>query len=131
MQKKATKLIIIRNKKYLFQLRDKTKKISSPNKWGFFGGEVHFRETPEDCAKRELYEEIKLKCYILKKYFEVVNKKSNYLHFFFKVKAVGRVKKSNLTEGQDVKWFSEEEIKKKKIAWEGKIFFKLLKKNEF
>ena len=131
MQKKATKLIIIRNNKYLFQLRDKKKKIFSPNKWGFFGGKVQYGETPEACAKRELYEEIKLKYYILKKYFEVINKKSNYLHFFFKVKAVGRVKKSNLTEGQDVKWFSEEEIKKKNIAWEVKKFFRLLKKNEF
>ena len=54
MQKKATKLIIIRNNKYLFQLRDKKKKIFSPNKWGFFGGKVQYGETPEACAKREL-----------------------------------------------------------------------------
>ena len=35
-----------------------------------------------------------------------------------------------MTEGQDVKWFSEEEIKKN-IAWEVKKFFRLLKKMNF
>ena len=67
LKNKAVKLIITKNKKYLFQLRDKNKKIYSPNRWGFFGGKVRKGERPENCAKRELYEEIKVKCSITKK----------------------------------------------------------------
>lgn len=125
MINKATKIIVVKNNKYLFQLRDNKKKISSPNKWGFFGGKVEKNETPEECAKRELFEEIKVKCKISYKYFEVVNKKTNFLHFFFRVIIFGKVKKINLTEGQDLGWYSEKEIKKKNIAWEVKKFFKL------
>lgn len=125
MINKATKIIIVKNNKYLFQLRDNKKNISSPNKWGFFGGKVEKNETPEACAKRELFEEIKVKCKISYKYFEAVNKKTNFLHFFFRVIIFGKVKKINLTEGQNLGWYSEKEIKKKNIAWEVKKFFKL------
>lgn len=126
LKNKAVKLIITKNKKYLFQLRDKNKKIYSPNRWGFFGGKVRKGERPENCAKRELYEEIKVKCSITKKYFEVINNKTKYLHYFFKVKTVGKFRKKNLTEGQDFKWFTKEQILKKKNAWEVKKFFNLV-----
>ena len=44
--------------KVLMQLRDLKSGISFPGQWGFFGGSITEGETPDDCAKRELFEEI-------------------------------------------------------------------------
>ena len=62
MLNKATKAIIRDKKnKYLFQLRDNLKEISSPNKWGFFGGKVKKGERPSDSMIRELKEELNIR----------------------------------------------------------------------
>ena len=41
---KAVKAIILVNKNYLLQLRDKKKNISFPNHWGLFGGRIDKKE---------------------------------------------------------------------------------------
>ena len=86
MLNKATKAIIRDKKnKYLFQLRDNLKEISSPNKWGFFGGKVKKDEKPSDCMIRELKEELNIKIKVEKEYFQVINFDTNFLHFFLKL----------------------------------------------
>lgn len=42
----------------LLQLRDFKPDIVFPGKWGFFSGSLRDRETPEEAARRELFEEI-------------------------------------------------------------------------
>lgn len=44
--------------KVLMQLRDVKNGIIFPGQWGFFGGSIRNGETPDYCAKRELFEEI-------------------------------------------------------------------------
>ena len=56
--KKVVKAIIYKNNQFLLQLRDNSKKISYPNHWSFFGGEVENNENDEDALLRELKEEI-------------------------------------------------------------------------
>ena len=114
----ATKAIIIIKNKYLLQLRDKNKKISFPNTWGFFGGKMNTNETPENCIVRELKEELNVRSKIIKKEKIIINRLSNYKHFFFQIKVLDEVKDCNLTEGQALGWFSLEEIKKLKKSWE-------------
>ena len=121
----ATKAIIARNNKYLLQLRDNNKKISSPNCWGFFGGKVKKYETPTECIHRELLEELSIECKILGKPHKVFNKNTNFLHYYFNVKPIGKIKLKNLTEGQNLGWFNFKQIKKIKTAWETKTFFNL------
>lgn len=44
--------------KILMQLRDNKPGIVFPGQWGFFSGAVEDGETPLECAKREIYEEL-------------------------------------------------------------------------
>ena len=129
MLNKATKAIIQDKKnKYLFQLRDNLKEISSPNKWGFFGGKVIIGEKPSDCMIRELKEELNIRTKVEKEYFQAINFDTNFLHFFFKVITLDKVNENNLTEGQALGWFTIEQIKKKNMAWEVHKFIEF--KNE-
>jgi len=126
---KSTKAIIRDKKnKYLFQLRDNLKDISSPNKWGFFGGKVKKGERPSDCMIRELKEELNIRSKVEREYFRKFNSKTNCMHYFFIVTILDPVHEKNLTEGQALGWFNINEIKKKKFAWEVERFLQLTNK---
>lgn len=56
--KDAVVILPCKEDKILLQLRDFNKDIVHPGKWGFFGGSIERRESPEEAAKRELWEEI-------------------------------------------------------------------------
>lgn len=45
-------------RRVLMQLRDAKAGISCPGSWGFFGGSVDRHETPEESARREVFEEL-------------------------------------------------------------------------
>lgn len=123
--KQATKAIILKDNKFLLQLRDNKKHIYYPNSWGFFGGEVSKGETPENSVKREVKEELSEKCNFLVKLFECENPGTGTLVHFFYFKTARRVIKKNLNEGQDLGWFSPQDMKKIKCTWDVKFFFSL------
>jgi len=115
---KSVKGIILRNNKYLLQLRDNKKNIFFPNFWGLFGGRLDEDETYEDALVREIKEETNLVIKSQNKIFET------------KYKMIGLKKKRELTyceckviknkqiilsEGQKYNFFSFEKIKKLKI----------------
>jgi 8-oxo-dGTP diphosphatase len=56
--KQAAVILPYRDGKVLMQLRDEKEGIDYPGQWGFFGGEIEPGETPIECARRELREEI-------------------------------------------------------------------------
>ena len=68
---RAVKAIIILNKRYLLQLRDKKKNISFPNHWGLFGGRVDKKEINTNALVREIKEETNLKIKIKRKILDV------------------------------------------------------------
>ncbi len=125
MVKHATKAIICKDNKYLLQLRDNKKNIYFPNSWGFFGGEVGLRETPENSVKREVKEELSAGCSFLKKLFELENPGTGTQVHFFYFETKKNIKKKHLNEGQDLGWFLPKEMKKIKCTWDVKFFFKL------
>ena len=68
---KAVKAIILVNKNYLLQLRDKKKNISFPNHWGLFGGRIDKKEKNIIALKREIKEETNLNIKINRRVFNV------------------------------------------------------------
>ena len=56
--KNVTAAILINDGKILIAKRGQRDKL--PNKWEFPGGKVEEGETPEECLKREMYEEFQI-----------------------------------------------------------------------
>jgi 8-oxo-dGTP diphosphatase len=54
----ASKAVIHREGRMLLQYRDSDPEIYHPDHWGFFGGLIESRETPEEGLLRELAEEL-------------------------------------------------------------------------
>ncbi len=53
----VTAAILVKDNKFLIAKRPAHDKLA--NKWEFPGGKIEDGETPEECLKRELYEEFK------------------------------------------------------------------------
>ena len=78
----SAKAVIMKKNKFLLQLRDNKKNIYAPNSWGFFGGRAEKNEKIETCIKREINEELSVKCVKAKKSCETVYRKKVLLVFF-------------------------------------------------
>lgn len=77
--------------------------------WGFVSGFIRHDERPKDGAKREVYEETKLKLYDLKQFSHSKNENIE-LFFFYTTDFSGNITLDH--ENLDFKWVSIEEIPK-------------------
>jgi 8-oxo-dGTP diphosphatase len=109
--------IIFINKKnqILLFLRDGTPGIPYPNMWDIPGGHVEGNETPEECIVREMKEEISQDIEGFQP-FSVTEFDDRVEHVFW-LKSDLDIKKIELTEGQCLKWFSENEAKNMDLAY--------------
>jgi 8-oxo-dGTP pyrophosphatase MutT (NUDIX family) len=118
-------IIFEKNKKFLLQLRDNKKGISSPNKWAIFGGGIEKNETPKMAVIREIKEELDFK---LKKNDVVPFVKFFFpwkKYYIFKSKISPEIKHLKLREGANMKYFSRKDIiKLKNIVFFVKLFFR-------
>jgi 8-oxo-dGTP diphosphatase len=106
--------IICQNNKILLFLRDDKSDIPAPNCWQLPGGRVEVGEIPESCIKRELEEEV---TYVPKKLRFLTKLKMQdgmyvYIYYAFVNKNEAKKFKIGAFEGQDVSFFSLDEIKK-------------------
>lgn len=102
-------LLVDPDERILYQLRDDDPAIFQPNLWGLIGGAIEEGESPEDALYRELEEEIEYSPNNLTffRYYNLPGKKG----YIF----VSRVNFSDpsilkLHEGQEVKFFSKDEV---------------------
>ena len=110
--RKVVKAIIYKKNKYLLQLRDNKDTIFYPNQWCFFGGESEVDENTESTLKREVREELTWE----PNHFSFFTKRSdlhtNCLIFYYLVYFNTSFKKLTLNEGQEMRWFSIDQIQK-------------------
>ena len=116
--------------KYLMLHRIKKKNDLNQDKWVGIGGKFEDRETPEECNRREVYEETGLtlgKC----RYCGIVSFISDkweteYMHIFHSKDFSGEIKECD--EGK-LEWVKISEIYNLPIWVGDKIFLKLIEEN--
>ncbi|XOB40803.1 MAG: NUDIX hydrolase [Candidatus Nealsonbacteria bacterium] len=117
---KGAGIILIDNQdKVLLQHRDNNTSWY-PGHWGIFGGQIEKGENPEQAARREIKEEIGIELVDLKffKKYGLKRRKGIYKAFFFTAPLTISVEKLKYqqTEGQDLGFFSFNEIKDLKVT---------------
>lgn len=116
MKRKGCSLIFVDDRRQiLLLLRDDISTIPYPNMWDIPGGHVESNETPEECIVREMKEEmgLEIKGFQL---FSVTEFDDRFEHVFWMASDMD-IEKIDLTEGQRLKWFSENEVKTTKLAY--------------
>ena len=105
----ATVFFVNHDDQVLLILRDNKKNIPFPNCWDAPGGHVDTGETPLECIVREMKEEIgyQLESPTLFNVYDLEDR----IDCTFWQRANFDILKINLQEGQQLKWFSEQEIR--------------------
>jgi 8-oxo-dGTP diphosphatase len=116
--KKVAKVILYKDDKVLLQLRDDKIDIQFPNMWSLFGGSIEEGESPEECAIREIKEEVNADI----KNIRFIGKQKRYAYDMeiedniFSAEIKEEISDLTLNEGSDMRLFSMKDLQKVKIA---------------
>ena len=116
MKRKGCSIIFLNDKRQvLLFLRDNRPDIPYPNTWDFPGGHLEDGEKPEQCITREMQEEmgIRLKDFQL---FSMMEFDDRIEYTFWKYENLD-INKIKLTEGQYLRWFTEDEVYNTVLAY--------------
>jgi 8-oxo-dGTP diphosphatase len=109
-KKGASILFLNHANQVLLLLRDDRQEIPFPNCWDALGGHVEEGETPRECITREMNEEIG-KSLKDPRLFNVYDMEDRIEYTFWQREDFD-IDEIHLNEGQRLKWFTEEEIKR-------------------
>ncbi|GJQ44207.1 MAG: hypothetical protein JETCAE03_37050 [Ignavibacteriaceae bacterium] len=109
-------ILINNNNEVLLLLRDNKPEIPFPNQWDIPGGKIEDGETPDVTIKREMFEELGLKELSDLRLFKIYTS-DNLTDFIFWKRIDLNPEKIILNEGQRLKYFNLDEIKKTKLAF--------------
>lgn len=114
-RKGASILFVNARREVLLFLRDRKPDIPYPDTWDVPGGHVEQGETPEECIVREMKEEmgIDLSGFGLHCAVEFDDR----IEYTFWKEAELKVEEIQLTEGQCLRWFTEEEVRSTRLAY--------------
>ena len=103
-------VVVINKNKFLLLKRSKTAGFA-PDTWGFPGGGSEPGEEPEECARRETYEETGLKTHNLTFVKMVVGSKDKFVYFFVGDDYEGEVDMEKVKdEHQDFVWITPKQM---------------------
>ena len=94
----------------LLFLRDDKKGIPYPNCWDILGGHVEEGETPEECIVREMLEEIEVQIKTPPTLFHKYRIKDRLEYTYWQPFSMN-IDNIPLNEGQELRWFTEDEIR--------------------
>ena len=101
---------VINKNKFLLLKRNKTAGFA-PDTWGFPGGGSDPGEDPEECARRETYEETGLKVRNLKFVKMITGSKGKFVYFFVSSDYEGEVDMEKVKdEHQDFVWITPKQM---------------------
>lgn len=116
MKRKGCSIIFVNdNSHVLLFLRDNNPSIPFPNMWDVPGGHVEDNETPDQCIVREMKEEMGMNLDGFQ-IFSIEEFDDRIEYSFWKKENID-ITKVVLTEGQYLKWFSEDDINKTELAY--------------
>ena len=116
MKRKGCSIIFFNDQgQILLFLRDDISDIPYPNMWDIPGGHVEDSETPEQCIVREMKEEMGLNLNGFHE-FKIVEFTDRMEYVFWKKENLD-INKIELTEGQCLKWFTEDDIRSTNLAY--------------
>ncbi|MEJ5262939.1 MAG: NUDIX domain-containing protein [Ignavibacterium sp.] len=109
-------IFINSNNQILLLLRDDIPDIPFPNQWDIPGGKIEEGETPEVTIRREMKEELGLNDLNEIKLFKIY-KSEDITDFIFWKRIDLKTDEIILNEGQKIQYFSLEEIRQMKLAF--------------
>ena len=126
MKRKGCSIIFLNHRnEVLLLLRDNKPDIPFPNMWDLPGGHVENGETPEQCIIREMREELEID--IGEFFLFSIEEFPERIEYTFWIKVDSDLSKIKPTEGQYLRWFTEQEIKNTELA----LGFNLILNNFF
>jgi 8-oxo-dGTP diphosphatase len=112
----VAKVIVYNSKnECLLQLREDNPNIEFPLHWSLIGRVVEESDTPINAARRELLRSLGV--YIESPKLFRVQDNDGIKQHIFAVKIDSKISELNLGEGIEVKWFTESDINRSKIAF--------------
>ncbi|WP_337871917.1 NUDIX domain-containing protein [Ignavibacterium sp.] len=109
-------IFINSNNQILLLLRDDLPNIPFPNQWDIPGGKIEENETPQAAIRREMKEELGLDNLSDFKLFKIY-KSENLTDFIFWKHFDLNIDQIILNEGQKIQYFSLDETRKMKLAF--------------
>ena len=106
VRQRTARCILYRADKFL--LADHKGRLRT-TKWGLPGGHIEWRESPEDAARREVYEELNIYLGALTPVGDYLYK--NRLHAIYAAYSASEQFDLDLSELAAVQWFTEPQIK--------------------
>jgi len=109
----SSAIIIRKSDNKVFIARRSLNKEFSPGKWETIGGRAEKGESPEECLKREVKEELNVEIKTFKPFKDYYYKGRVFKTFIVEL---DKEPSPNKTDFEDWGWFSKEEIEKMDFA---------------
>lgn len=119
MAAEGTQIILLNDRReVLLYLRDDKPEIRFPNHWCLLGGYIEPGETPAECIRREIDEELGVQLPANEIHHVVTHERDFGIEHTFHARVTFEIDDVTLTEGQGLRWMTETEAAATKLGYE-------------